>query len=53
MDHPRDHAGRLVSMNTPPSRAADHEETCRRGTLGRVVNGAVVAGGEAWLAGTA
>ena len=49
---PRDHAGRLVSMNTPPSRAADHEETCRRGTLGRVVNGAVVAGGGAWLGGT-
>jgi 1-acyl-sn-glycerol-3-phosphate acyltransferase len=35
--------GGLVSMNTPPSRAAGpHEVTCKAGTLGRVVNGVVV-----------
>jgi len=36
-------AGGLVSMNTPPARAAmSSEATCKAGTLGRVLNGAVI-----------
>jgi len=36
-------AGGLVSMNTPPARAGvPYEATCKAGTLGRVLNGAVV-----------
>jgi acyl-[acyl-carrier-protein]-phospholipid O-acyltransferase/long-chain-fatty-acid--[acyl-carrier-protein] ligase len=36
-------AGGLVAMNTPPARAGiPHEATCKAGTLGRVLTGAVV-----------
>jgi acyl-[acyl-carrier-protein]-phospholipid O-acyltransferase/long-chain-fatty-acid--[acyl-carrier-protein] ligase len=39
---PAEAAG-LVSMNTPPARAGvPYEATCKAGTLGRVLNGAVV-----------
>lgn len=34
--------GGLVAMNTPPSRSAAHETTCRGDSLGRVVNGVAV-----------
>ena len=32
----------LVAMNTPPNRGQGQERTCKPGTVGRVVNGAVV-----------
>jgi 1-acyl-sn-glycerol-3-phosphate acyltransferase len=47
-------AGGLVAMNTPPARAgAAHESTCKPGSLGRVLNGAVVwpHGPERWRLG--